>query len=418
MELYTGRLLWPELAPGGRPLPRACRALDKRESCDALVVGSGMTGALVAWMLADAGLDVVAVDRRPFTVGSTAASTALLQVDLDTGLTDLADLYDETFAGAVYRRTHRALEELSDLIGQLGIECDFARRPSLLLAAECGDVDSLRAEAAARQAAGLAAEFLDERELYRRYGIRRPAAIRSPLALEFDPLKLCQGLWARAQMAGVRLYPETAVINERWDGVQPVVHTNTGQAIDTTQIVFATGYEAPEMFPELRPLIELKSTFVVTTAPQPKHLWPERALICERANPYAYVRTTSDDRILIGGGDIDGVNPARQQAMLPEKTAELLETLAAMFPDLPALTADRAWAGAFASTTDGLPYIGSPGFAERCHFALGYGGNGMVLSIVAAEIIRDSILARPNNAAELFCFGRSSPAAAEGRLAG
>lgn len=406
MELYTGRLLWPELSAGALPLPRCCRPLDKRESCDVLVIGTGMTGALVAWMLAEAGLEVVAVDRRPLTTGSTAASTALLQVDLDCPLTGLAGMYGLPFAADVYRRTQASLEDIARLIERHGIDCDLARRPGLLLAGADGNIAELQSEAAARRNAGVAAEFLNARALRDMFGIDRAGAILSPAALEFDPLKLCRNLWARSILDGVRLYPETGIVNQRWTGAQPVVHTSTGQAIDTTHVVFATGYEAPEMFPELRRLITLQSTFVATTAPVPQHLWPQRAILSERATPYCYARTTPDGRILIGGGDVEGVDPADQQRRLPEKTRELLTTLASLFPNLPPMNADRAWAGAFAETADGLPYIGCGDFAERCHFALGYGGNGMVLSVVAAEIIRDAILARTHPAAPLFAFDR------------
>jgi glycine/D-amino acid oxidase-like deaminating enzyme len=42
----------------------------------------------------------------------------------------------------------------------------------------------------------------------------------------------------------------------------------------------------------------------------------------------------------------------------------------------------------------------------NCYFALGYGGNGITLSLVAAQIIRDAILDRRNPAADLFSFNR------------
>ena len=42
----------------------------------------------------------------------------------------------------------------------------------------------------------------------------------------------------------------------------------------------------------------------------------------------------------------------------------------------------------------------------RTWFALGYGGNGITFSVVAAQAIRDEILGHPNPDAELFGFGR------------
>jgi len=56
-----------------------------------------------------------------------------------------------------------------------------------------------------------------------------------------------------------------------------------------------------------------------------------------------------------------------------------------------------AWSGTFGETKDGLPYIGGvhPRFPHT-YFALGYSGNGITFSVVAAEIIRDYFLSRTN----------------------
>jgi glycine/D-amino acid oxidase-like deaminating enzyme len=41
-----------------------------------------------------------------------------------------------------------------------------------------------------------------------------------------------------------------------------------------------------------------------------------------------------------------------------------------------------------------------------CQFALGYGGNGITFSALAAGIVRDAILGRANPHADLFRFDR------------
>jgi len=85
MDLTSGYPFWP-IRDG---LPAAYPMLDVDIRCDAVVLGAGITGAMIAHELVDAGLDTVVVDRREVAWGSTAASTGLLQYEIDVPLTDL-----------------------------------------------------------------------------------------------------------------------------------------------------------------------------------------------------------------------------------------------------------------------------------------------------------------------------------------
>ena len=76
-----------------------------------------------------------------------------------------------------------------------------------------------------------------------------------------------------------------------------------------------------------------------------------------------------------------------------------------LFPDVP-LEVAFAWAGTFGETKDGLAYIGVHPRFPHTWFALGYGGNGITFSLIAAEIIRDDFLGRENRDARIFRFGR------------
>jgi glycine/D-amino acid oxidase-like deaminating enzyme len=42
----------------------------------------------------------------------------------------------------------------------------------------------------------------------------------------------------------------------------------------------------------------------------------------------------------------------------------------------------------------------------HAYFALGYGGNGITMSLTAAELIRDHYLGRDNPDAKIFAFDR------------
>ncbi|MFL5494577.1 MAG: NAD(P)/FAD-dependent oxidoreductase, partial [Gemmatimonadales bacterium] len=131
----------------------------------------------------------------------------------------------------------------------------------------------------------------------------------------------------------------------------------------------------------------------------------DRALIWETARPYFYLRTTPDNRILIGGLDEKDVSAARRDALLERKCRLLLERLRSMFPWLEPRVAS-AWCGAFFNTRDSLPYIGQHPELPRLHVALCYGGNGTTFSLVAAELLRDAMLGRMRPEAGLFAMGR------------
>jgi len=67
---------------------------------------------------------------------------------------------------------------------------------------------------------------------------------------------------------------------------------------------------------------------------------------------------------------------------------------------------ERAWDGLFATTPDGLPYIGRHSRFPRRLFALGYGGNGMTFGFLAARMLLEQWreIDSPDHA--LFGFGR------------
>ena len=116
------------------------------------------------------------------------------------------------------------------------------------------------------------------------------------------------------------------------------------------------------------------------------------------------MRTTSDNRILIGGRDEVFSNPEKRDALIPQKRVQLEQDFKSLFPKIPFQT-DFAWAGTFAETEDGLPFIGTYD-DERVHFAMGYGGNGIVFSVIAAEIICNEIQGKRNPNRPIFSFSR------------
>jgi glycine/D-amino acid oxidase-like deaminating enzyme len=150
----------------------------------------------------------------------------------------------------------------------------------------------------------------------------------------------------------------------------------------------------------------LVSTYAVVSEPLAiESGWHEQCLIWESARPYVYLRTTEDGRAIIGGEDEEFRDPVRRDRLIRSKAQCLRKKFHAFFPHLPFEIA-FSWAGTFGETKDGLAYIGSTPDLPHAYFALGYGGNGITYSLIAAEVIRDALLGQKNTDAALFRFDR------------
>ena len=91
---------------------------------------------------------------------------------------------------------------------------------------------------------------------------------------------------------------------------------------------------------------------------------------------------------------------------MPQKSLALKGAFEKRFPRLQ-LKVDFSWAGAFATTKDGLPFIGQPAGFRRTYFALGHGGNGISFSYIAANQIAADIKGEKQTDGQLFSFNRA-----------
>ena len=397
LDLRTGRPLWQSYRA-----PRiATRALDRALSTDILVIGMGISGAMVAQALVADGREVVVIDRRGPMLGSTAATTALVQYEIDVPLSQLVPKVGRDKAVRAWRRSRLAIANLKERIKELDIACGLHERDSLYLAGNELDADALRREGIERTAAGIGTNYLDAAALKQRFGIARDAALLGHGNLVLDPRKLTAGLLNIAAAEGARLLcpVEAVTIDSGKDAV--VVGTDAGHAIAARHVVLATGYELGPLTPPGRHRIV--STYAIATKPQKRALWPERPLIWEASDPYLYLRATADGRVICGGEDEEFSDEERRDALLPAKAKTIAKKLGALLPGIDP-EPDFAWCGSFGTTTTGLPFIGRIPRQPRLHGVMGYGGNGITFSQIASELIRTELRGAEDADAGLFGF--------------
>ena len=92
---------------------------------------------------------------------------------------------------------------------------------------------------------------------------------------------------------------------------------------------------------------------------------------------------------------------------MKERQCSCVPTSKNYFPE-ENLRPEFAWSGTFGKTKDSLPYIGEFKKTPNAYYALGFGGNGITFSVIAAKIITDQILGNRNQDSEIFSFERKS----------
>ena len=398
MNLRSGLPFW--LIRNG--LTAVYPGLESDSSCDALVVGGGISGALLAHELTSRGIDTILVDRRHAAFGSTSASTGLLQYEIDTPLEKLKRVVGTPHAERAYLLGVEAVDRLEKVAGK---DSGFARRPSLMLARNRAQTAGLLREFSARVEAGLRVEWLDSSDLKSEYGITRPGAIRSTDAAEVDPYRLTHRLLLRAKAKGARIYDRTEMKRYTQEKRGIRAFAATGFQIRARRVFFATGYETQEFLP--KDIVRISSTYAFVSEPvHDMSWWKNRTLLWESGEAYLYARTADEMRILVGGADDDMQDAELRDARVEAKTRKLVRDFRKLVPGAVDFDVAFSWAGAFGHTKDGLAYIGTYDKFPGGYFALGYGGNGITFSQMACRILADLFEGKKNADAALFAFDR------------
>jgi glycine/D-amino acid oxidase-like deaminating enzyme len=331
----------------------------------------------------------------------------LLQYELDEPLYRLKKRMGPQNAERCYQRCRDAIDDLAKVARGARVDCGFSRRERLLLASEASHVSRLKREFDARREAGIEVAWWTRRDVARESSLPHPAAILSRDGAQVDAYRLTYGLLMDAARRGARVHERTAVTRTRVLARGVELRTSRGAVVRARHLVVATGFEAQQFLK--RKITALHSTYALVTEPVKDFSgWPAaRCLIWETARPYVYLRVTDDARVMIGGYDEPFRDPVSRDRLLAAKTRALMRRFKQLFPRIP-IEVQTSWAGTFADTPDGLPYIGRHPELARMWFALGYGGNGITFSVIAAELIRDGILGRKNRDHALFAFARAA----------
>lgn len=373
--------------------------------CDVLIVGSGITGSLIAHQCIQDGYNTCLIDRREICNGSSSATTSMLQYEIDIPLYKLIKMIGEKGGLAAYQACFKAIDHLQKVTQLIKSESGFTKKDSLHYAAKENDVEWMKEECETRKKAGYDVQWLDAATILNKYDIQKTyGGILSKKGGSIDAFRLAHELLKYNKEKSLQIYDKTELIKVQHKKGSSLCFTSTGALIKAKKIIYCVGYESVSMIKEH--FVNLLSSYaIISEVNEDLYKKYKDLLIWNTAQPYLYMRTSDDGRFLIGGEDEQFQNPEKRDSLICEKEQKLIKEFKNIFPDKD-FHSDFAWAGTFGETKDGLPYIGTHKDFKNSYFVLGFGGNGITFSVTGMEMVSDWLKGKKHKMTPYFAFGR------------
>ena len=353
------------------------------QMAECVVIGGGVIGVSCAFRLAEAGVDVLLLERGELGGGSTAKaaggirSSFTTRVNVELGLRGLA----------AYSAFSRAF----------GVEIDFRRDGYLYLLTDPADVAAIGHCAELQREYGVRSHLLDPAEAKAVLPLLRTddvvAALWSPDDAKATPDAVVQGYAKAARAHGATLRTKIEVTGIERDGDTLTGVNTTAGFVRAGAVVCAAGAwsggigELAGLDLPVRPFRRQ----VVFTGPVPG--LPERvpltielpsAFYCHREGPGLAMSFSEDD-------GFPGFGTRYEPGEWLPRLAELAGRRIPAVLDAGIRT---AWAGLYEMTPDRNQIIGESVLLSRFFYATGFSGHGFQMGPAAGELIRDLYLGR------------------------
>ena len=383
--------------------------LSQDTSANVCIIGAGIAGMTVGYLLSREGRSVIVLDDGPIGGGMTARTTAHLTNALDDRFYELERLFGEEGSRLAGESHTAAIDRVEAIVRAEKIDCEFERLDGYLFLPTNGKLQVLEDELPAAHRAGLTGVRRLERAPLESFDTG--PCLHFPRQGQFHPLKYLNGLARAIERDGGRIFTGTHA-DEIEGGDDAHVTTTGGYRIKANAIVVATNSPVND-----RMVIHTKQapyTTYVIGARIPHDslpamlLWDAPADFYEAYHYLRIERAGDHDLLIVGGED----HKTGQQHDGAQRWGKLEQWTRSRFPMVEEI--EYRWSGQVMEPVDGLAFIGrNPGDADNVFIATGDSGMGMTHGTIAGMLLTDLIMERENPWADLYDPSRKTVRAAK-----
>lgn len=271
--------------------------LNKDISCDVLIVGGGIDGAICNYYLSQK-YDTILADKSRFGMSCTTCATALLEYQLDEFAEDLTDYlsYDEIIE--VYKMGLKSIKKIEKFIQEKGNHCGFHLRPTFLYTNSNLDKKDIIAEYNFRKENGFNVQLFDEKNNPFPFELKAGVYAEDG-GCEFNPYLFTKQMIENAKNQN-KIFENTKIENLSKQDGKIIATTNFGEKIICNKVVVATGFNF-ELINKSN-ICERFVSYTITTKPIENLKYFKSALIHDNSAPYHYLRTLKSGALIYGGG--------------------------------------------------------------------------------------------------------------------
>jgi glycine/D-amino acid oxidase-like deaminating enzyme len=381
--------------------------------CDVVIVGGGFCGIATAYFLkkAEPSLSVAVLESEVVGYGASGrnAGFAMTTFGLMMSITKALFGPDKT------RHAHRYMERAVDIVGELVVEhkldCDYERTGFLRMATTLAYVKRIKHEVELAKSLGLegidwietdAARARVNSELYL-------GAWWEPRCALVNPAKLAREMKHVATKFGAQVFEHTPVEEITRDANVFKVKAPRG-TVKANKLVLATNAYSLQIPMLRRKQVPVWTYIVLTEILSPERLkpigWEKREGVEDYRNLVHYYRLTPDNRLLMGGRDINITYGENMEKDYDDSIFIALEQdIVDLFPSLKGVRIADRWGGPVSVPLDMVPALGYLGDTNAV-YSLGCMGHGVSLAHLNGQVLADLLLEKRTEWTECFPVNR------------